>query len=155
MTDAPDLAILLAASYRALVDRLQDAMSADDLADMRPTYGFVIRAVDAESPTVGRLAELLEVTKQAASRLADDMQKHGFLDRVADPADRRRQNLVLTAKGKRVRKRALDVSEALEAELIQVVGPKDVAGLRRTLMAMLAADGALDEVLAKRARPVW
>src|SRR3954454_3403866 len=113
--DEPDLAILLAAGYRAVVDRLQDAMSADDLAAMRPTYGFVIRAVDAEQPTVGRLAELLEVTKQGAPpRLADDMEKHGFLERVADPADRRRQRLRLTATGRRVRKRALRVSEAIE-----------------------------------------
>src|SRR3954462_15506473 len=125
--DEPDLAILLAASYRALVDRLQEAMRDDDLAAMRPTYGFVIRAVDAEEPTVGRLAELLEVTKQAASRLADDMQKHGFLERVADPTARRRQRLRLTTKGRRVRKRALGVSEKLEAEILAKLGADDAA----------------------------
>jgi DNA-binding MarR family transcriptional regulator len=153
--DQPDLAILLAASYRVLVDRLQEAMAADDLAAMRPTYGFVIRAVDAEEPTVGRLAELLEVTKQAASRLADDMEKHGFLERVADPADRRRQRLGLTTKGRRVRKRALGVSEALERDLVEAVGADDAAALRRALLALVTSGGALDDVLAKRARPVW
>ena len=151
----PDLAILLAASYRAVVDRLQDAMRDDDLAAMRPTYGFVIRAVAAEEPTVGRLAELLEVTKQAASRLADDMEKHGFLERVADPADRRRQRLRLTATGRRVRQRALGVSDALEAELAASVGADDVAALRRALIALVTSGGALEDVLAKRARPVW
>jgi len=153
--DQPDLAILLAASYRVVVDRLQEAMADDDLAAMRPTYGFVIRAVDAEEPTVGRLAELLEVTKQAASRLADDMEKHGFLERVADPADRRRQRLRLTTMGRRVRKRALGVSEALEAELVDAVGPRDAAALRRALLALVTSGGALEEVLAKRTRPVW
>ena len=39
---------------------------------MRPSFGFVLRAVAAEEPTVSRLAELLGVTKQAASRLVDD-----------------------------------------------------------------------------------
>jgi DNA-binding MarR family transcriptional regulator len=154
-TDEPDLAILLAAAYRVLVDRLQDAMRDDDLAAMRPTYGFVIRAVDAEQPTVGRLAELLEVTKQAASRLSDDMEKHGFIERVADPADRRRQRLRLTATGRRVRKRALGVSEAIEAELAAAVGADDVAALRRALIALVTSGGALEDVLAKRARPVW
>ena len=153
--DQPDLAILLAASYRVVVDRLQEAMADDDLAAMRPTYGFVIRAVDAEEPTVGRLAELLEVTKQAASRLADDMEKHGFLERVADPADRRRQRLRLTTMGRRVRKRALGVSEALEAELVDAVGPRDAAALRRALLALVTSGGALEDVLAKRAKPVW
>src|SRR5919206_4161645 len=93
VTDFPDLAILLAAGYRALADRLQTDMRSAGLADMRPSYGFVIRAVAAEEPTINRLAELLEVTKQAASRMADEMERDGFIERHADPDDRRRLRL--------------------------------------------------------------
>ncbi|MEA2479059.1 MAG: hypothetical protein QOJ07_981 [Thermoleophilaceae bacterium] len=155
MTNEPDLAILLAASYRALTDRLGEAMRAADLAQMRPTYGFVIRAVAAEEPTVGRLAELLEVTKQAASRIADDMQRDGFLERVADPGDRRRARLRLTARGRRVRERALATSAAMERELVEELGADKVAALREALLALVIRGGALEDVLARRARPAW
>ena len=69
---------------------------------MRPTYGFVIRAVAAESPTINRLAELLDVSKQAASKLADEMHRAGFLERTEDTADRRHTRLTLSRKGKAV-----------------------------------------------------
>jgi hypothetical protein len=54
-----------------------------------------------------------------------------------------------------VRRRALKVSEAIEAELAQTVGTKDVAALHRALTALVTSGGALDDVLAKRAKPVW
>jgi DNA-binding IclR family transcriptional regulator len=38
---------------------------------------------------VTRLAEMLRVSKQAASRLADDMVALGFVERAADAGDRR------------------------------------------------------------------
>jgi DNA-binding MarR family transcriptional regulator len=150
----PDLAILVAASYRAVADRLQHDMERAGLGDMRPTYGFVIRAVAAEGPTINRLAELLEVTKQAASRLADDMEHAGFIERTQDPNDRRSLRLTLTPKGKRVRKRALATSAAIEAELESEVGAEAVAALRRALLALVTREGALEDVLARRARPV-
>jgi DNA-binding MarR family transcriptional regulator len=73
---------------------------------MRPSFGFVIRAVAAEEPTVGRLAELLGTTKQAASKLSDDMVRRGYLLREIDRQDRRRTRLRLRAKGRRVHERA-------------------------------------------------
>jgi DNA-binding MarR family transcriptional regulator len=150
----PDIAILVAAGYRAVADRLRRDMERAGLGDMRPAYGFVIRAVAAEEPTINRLAELLEVTKQAASRLADEMERAGFISRTPDPNDRRSLRLRLTAKGKRVRKRALATSAAIEAELRSELGDDEVAALRRGLLALVTSEGALEDVLARRARPV-
>ena len=69
----PDFAILITAANRCIADRLLDAVATAGGDRMRPSFGFVLRAVAAEEPTVSRLAELLGVTKQAASRLVDDM----------------------------------------------------------------------------------
>lgn len=150
----PDLAILVAASYRAVADRLQRDMERAGLGDMRPAYGFVIRAVAAEEPTINRLAELLEVSKQAASRVADEMERAGFIEREPDPNDRRSLRLRLTAKGKRVRRRALATSAAIEEELRSEVGADAVAALRRGLLALVTREGSLEDVMARRARPV-
>ena len=113
----PDFSILLVAANRCVADRLGAAVATVGGETMRPSFGFVIRAVAAEQPTVSRLAELLGVTKQAASRLADDMVSLGYLDRAGDPDDRRRTQLQLTALGERVRARARAESETMEAEL--------------------------------------
>jgi DNA-binding MarR family transcriptional regulator len=152
MVDEPDLAIILVAANRCLNDRLVGAVRETGARDIRPAFGFVIRAVDAEEPTVGRLAELLGVTRQAASKLADEMVERGYLLRASDPDDRRRTRLRLSAKGRRVRQRAAAESEAIEAELREAVGDRAVAGLRRALLAFVEREGALDEVLALRSR---
>ena len=152
MIDEPDLAILLVAANRCLNDRLVGAVRAAGARDMRPAFGFVIRAVAAEEPTVGRLAELLGVSRQAASTVADEMVDRRSLLRRVDPADRRRTRLRLSAKGRRVRERAAAESEAIEDELRAAVGPRAVDGLRRTLVAFVEREGALEEVRALRSR---
>ncbi len=151
----PDLAILVVAAYRAVIDRLVAAMRDGGLGEVRPMNGFVIRAVAAERPTIQRLAELLDSSKQFASKIADEMVRAGFLRRVADPGDRRLSRLVLAARGERVLRRALATSAALERELARAVGPRGVAELRRALLALLARQGGLEDVRARRARPVW
>ena len=153
--DEPDLAILLAAAYRALTERLGEAMDARRIEGMRPSFGFVIRAVAAEEPTITRLAEMLDVTKQSASGLADEAERAGFIERLAVPGDRRTRHLRLTAKGRKVRATALAASDQLERELERALGPSAVAGLREGLLAIVTQSGALDDVLARRARLVW
>ncbi len=155
MTDAPDLAILLAAAYRTLTERLAAAMDDRGIEGMRPSFGFVIRAVAAEQPTITRLAEMLDVTKQSASALADDVERAGFVARAAVPGDRRSRHLRLTAKGETVRATALAASQQLERELEAELGAAGLDAMRAGLLALVAASGDLDRVLARRARLVW
>jgi DNA-binding MarR family transcriptional regulator len=151
----PDLAILVVAAYRAVIRCLMAAMEEAGIPEMRPAYGFVIRAVAAEQPTIGRLAAMLDTTKQNASKLVDGMVAHRLLDRVVDPEDARRTRLRLAAKGQRVMATALAASEAMEAELEAVVGPAEVRAFRRGLTALVERDGTIEDVAARRARPVW
>jgi DNA-binding MarR family transcriptional regulator len=153
--ESPDLAILLAAAYRALTERLGEAMDAGHIDGMRPSFGFVIRAVAAEEPTITRLAEMLDVTKQSASGLADEAVRAGFVKRAVAEGDRRTRHLRLTAKGRKVRETALAASDRLERELEDAIGAGAVAGLRAGLVAIVSQSGALDDVLARRARLVW
>jgi DNA-binding MarR family transcriptional regulator len=149
----PDLVILVAGAYTAVTERLERELAARRIHGMRPSYGFVIRAVHAEEPTVNRLAELLAVTKQSASKLADDMIRAGFLARRPDPDDRRRVRLVLTGRGQAVRRSALMTSEKLEAELQRALGARGVPALRKALLALVEQEGGLDAIAARRPRP--
>ncbi len=148
----PDLAILITAANRCLADRLGQAVATAGGEAMRPSFGFVLRAVAAEQPTVSRLAELLGVTKQGASRLADDMVNLGYLERNEDPADRRRTRLRLSAAGERIRARALAESHAIEDELRQRFGNTKVRHLRALLTDFIEHHGGADELAAQRSR---
>jgi DNA-binding MarR family transcriptional regulator len=148
----PDFAILLVAANRCVADRLGAAVATVGGEAMRPSFGFVIRAVAAERPTVSRLAELLGVTKQAASRLADDMVTLGYLERFGDPEDRRRTQLELSPRGERIRARAREESQAMEAELRGRFGDAAVAQLRALLTDFVERHGGADELAANRAR---
>ena len=151
MTD-PDLAILITAANRCVADRLLEAVATAGGEAMRPSFGFVLRAVAAEEPTVSRLAVLLGVSKQAASRLADDMVSLGYLERRGDPADRRRTHLHLTPAGTRVRARALEESRRMEAELLERFGDDRVRHLRALLIDFVERHGGAEELAAQRSR---
>ena len=119
---------------------------------MRSSYGFVLRAVAAEEPTVSRLAELLGVSKQAASKLADDMVTAGFLRRGGDPSDRRRTPLRLTELGQQVRSRALAESQAMEDELRATFGDAATEQFRLLLTDFVERHGGGPEIAARRSR---
>ena len=148
----PDFAILITAANRCVADRLVDAVAAVGGDRMRPSFGFVLRAVAAEEPSVSRLAELLGVTKQAASRLVDDMVTLGFLQRSDSPGDRRQKRLHLSPTGERIRERALAESREMEEELRRRFGDAQVDGLRQLLIHFVECLGGGDELAARRSR---
>jgi DNA-binding MarR family transcriptional regulator len=148
--DEIDLAILIAAANRVLTDRLLSAMDEAGL-QMRPNWGYVIRALHDHPLPLARLAELLDVTKQAAQQTVDDMQAAGLVVREEDPADGRRKLLALTEPGRRVRATALTVSAQLERE----IGPTNTRVLRAALLGMIERHGDLEHVTARRSRALW
>ena len=114
---------------------------------MRPSWGYVIRALHAEPLPLARLAELPR--RDQAGRAAD-RRRHGR--RRAGGAPRRsrrrpRKLLALTADGRRVRATALLVSAAIEAEL-----GEDAPAVRRALLGMAERHGDLEHVRAGRSR---
>ena len=148
--DEPDLAVLIAATARVVTDRLLAAMAENELT-MRPAWGYVIRALHDEPMPLSRLAEVLDVTKQAAQQTVDDMAAAGLVERRDDPADRRRRLLALTADGRRVRATALAVSSTIERE----IGSAGARALRTVLLGIVERHGDLAHVQARRSRALW
>lgn len=148
----PDLAILLTGATRVVADRLGAAVEAAGVSDMRTPYGFVVRALADGGCTLTELAAMLDVTKQTAIKLVDEMEGRGFLVREPDPRDRRAKLLVLTPKAERVREAALAASVALERELVGAVGESEVRAARVALLALLELHGGLEQALAGRSR---
>jgi DNA-binding MarR family transcriptional regulator len=150
-----DLAILVVGAARVVSDRLGDAVARSGIEDMRPPFGYVIRALADRDRTLTELAALLGVSKQAAIKVVDEMQARGFLTRDTHPDDRRLKLLQLTAKGRKVRRVALDGSHKIEKDLRAEIGDAAMNELRRGLEQLLAQHDALDDARAGRSRALW
>ena len=137
---------MVVGANRFITDRLNAAVAAAGIADMRAPYGYVIRALHGERLGLTELAERLGVTKQAAIKVVDEMEARGFLTREPHPSDRRAKHLTLTERGLAVRAAALAERHRMEAELRAALGDPDGDALRR----VLAEFG-----VGARARPVW
>src|SRR5262249_47557798 len=94
------LARLLAMAYRQLIDDLHDRLAAAGHADVRPAFGYVLLAVRDEPAMGANIAALLGVTKQAASKLIDEMERGGYVRRLAHRNDGRAKAIAITARGK-------------------------------------------------------
>jgi DNA-binding MarR family transcriptional regulator len=151
----PDLAILIVAAARVVADVLGPAVAAAGVEDIRPQFGFVLRAAGENGVTLTELADRLAMTKQAAIKVVDEMERRGLVERRAHPEDRRAKLIAPTERGLLVRKAALMASRRMERDLRRVTGDADVDALRRALAELLGRHGGLEDALAGRARPVW
>lgn len=97
----------------------------------------------AEAMQQKELAARLLVTKANVTGLVDRLVERGWVERQADPADGRAHRVVLTRVGRRVAQRAIEVRQALIAEIFEVLTPAE----RETLTELAKRVGARVEEL--------
>jgi DNA-binding MarR family transcriptional regulator len=74
---------------RDLRQRVTAALHARGFTDYRTTYHDVFMLMGPEGNRVGELAKWAGITRQAMSEMLADLERLGFVERVADPTDRR------------------------------------------------------------------
>jgi DNA-binding MarR family transcriptional regulator len=104
----------------------------------------VIRRHEGLSQT--ELADYLDMEPIAVGRVVDRLEKTGFVERRADPADRRRWRLHLTAKAHAIVDEMEVIGAGLREEVLHGVKPGDFDALLRVLAQikdnLVALDGA-------------
>ncbi len=144
--DAQSLAFGLLAASRALVDGVDAGVRARGFADIRPAHGFAFSRLSAGGATITELAEHLDVTRQAAAQLVDELIAKGYVERRPHPRDARARLILLTSKGWACTRAA----EAAIADTLRrweaVLGPERLRALRDDLL-QVAPGGPL--------RPTW
>jgi DNA-binding MarR family transcriptional regulator len=83
------------------------------------------------------LARRVDVTKQAVGQALGELQRLGFVEIVADPADGRARLVRLTASGEAAYGHGHDVLAFYEAELAKRIGARQVRAVRAGLSQML------------------
>jgi DNA-binding MarR family transcriptional regulator len=144
--EAQALAFGLLAASRALVDGISAGVRARGFDDVRPAHGFAFSRLSAGGATITQLAEHLDVTRQAAAQLVDELIAKGYVERHPHPLDARARLVVLTEKGWACTRAAeAAISDTLRP-WEQELGPKRLRALRNDLLRV-APGGPL--------RPTW
>jgi DNA-binding MarR family transcriptional regulator len=86
---------------------------------------------------LGQLIRELKISKQAAGQLVDALVLRGYLERTMDPNDRRKLTVGLTERGRAAAAVQTSAREAIDAELLAVVGSEAVALTRRSLAVLI------------------
>ena len=98
------------------------------------------------------LADYLDMEPIPVGRVVDRLEKTGFVERRADPADRRRWRLHLTAKALAIVDEMEVIGAALREEALRGVAPADFEALLRVLTRLKDNLVALDDEAANEQR---
>ncbi len=103
--------------------------------DLRPGQFAVLTAIDHNpGVTQSDVCQLLGIQRPNFVAVIDDLEARGLARRTSSVADRRSNSLLLTAAGKRLLQRAVDLQREHENRLARRLGP----GGRQTLLELLS-----------------
>jgi DNA-binding MarR family transcriptional regulator len=131
---APEnLAILLREPFRIGSERLHERLAERGHPDVRPPHGNVFQYLDDDGTRVSVLAQRAQITKQSMAELVAHLERHGYVERVPDPTDRRAKLVRATARGREVYGVAREFVRDMEAEWTERLGTEKMRQLRELL----------------------
>jgi DNA-binding MarR family transcriptional regulator len=137
---APEnLAILLREPFRTMSARLMQRLVERGHPEVRFAHGNVFQYLDDEGTRVSLLAERAQVSKQAMAQLVAHLEAHGYVERVADPGDRRAKLVRATDRGRDVYTIARELMAEVDAHLTERLGEAKLRRLRALLAELDAA----------------
>jgi DNA-binding MarR family transcriptional regulator len=134
-----NLAILLREPFVAMTDLLMRRLAERGHPDVRYAHGTVFQWLDDGGTRVSVLADRARMTKQSMAELVAHLERHGYVERAPDPADRRAKLVRATARGREVFAIARETTQEVSARLDAELGAERVRALRETLEAVRAA----------------
>lgn len=142
------LARLFVMGAGQLIAQLHERLADEGWSDIRPSFGFVLARLREEPATITSLAAFLGITKQAGSKLIEQMDQAGLVEVGPHPSDARARLVTITPEGGRLRDAAERIYADLEAVWAREIGADAVEAMRRDLGAILRAtnDGELPPI---------
>jgi MarR family transcriptional regulator for hemolysin len=151
---ARDFGILLGLAYQGFVDALNAHLAAAGFTGVRPSYGYVFRALLEEDLTASQLAGQLRITPQGAAKIVAEMVAAGYVDRRSDPEDGRAKRLRLSDRGRRAVATARRFHASYERQLAETHGAERVAMLREVLAEVIQRDPIGSDAASRLLRPL-
>ena len=118
------------AVQRHMLERLHER----GFADFDAAYLSVFQYPGPQGARPSDLAVRLRISKQALNHLLGQLEKLGYLEREADPDDRRSKRVALTTRGNSAIRVIREAVAEIEASWAQQLGTKRFAELRQLLL---------------------
>ncbi|MER7546532.1 MarR family winged helix-turn-helix transcriptional regulator [Actinomadura sp.] len=141
-SDVPgfELPLRLFLAFRVIIDELHAELARQGHPDLRPMHGFVFQAIGPDGTTAVELGRRLGVSKQAAGKMVESLERAGYVERAADPRDARRKIVRLTARGTDSLVRAAQIFDRIRDDWVRALGADRVRALEEDLRRMTPAD---------------
>ena len=148
-----ELALLFPLGSRVVIEELHRQLAARGYDDVRPAHGFAFQRIARGGATGNELAAFLDITKQAASQMIDELEAKGYVTRQPNPDDRRGKHLALTARGYGCLHESATILGAIEAEWVAILGAERLVALRADLRRLITATAG--GTMPTQFRPAW
>lgn len=135
-----ELPLRLLMAFRVLIDEVHAELARQGHPDLRPMHGFVFQAIGPHGTTAVELGRLLGVSKQAAGKTIDGLERLGYVERGVDPNDARRKVVRLTARGVDSLAKSAAIFEDLRAKWAGALGAERLRALEEDLRTMTPGD---------------
>lgn len=133
---------LLAQAKDLMVHQLHRRLAAEGFEGIRYRHGSVFRFIDPEGSRLTVLAERSGLTKQALGEVVTELERYGYVERTADPNDRRAKIIRLTDEGRKGQLAAARILKDIEQEWARHLGRDRITALRRTLEEVIGLETA-------------
>ncbi|MFV2194728.1 MarR family winged helix-turn-helix transcriptional regulator [Nocardiopsis sp. LOL_012] len=137
----------------AAASSVQDALATHGFADLRTSHGYVFQHLVEAEPTIGDLAEKLDMTPQGASKAVVELERLGYTERFPSPGDARVRRVRLTPRGRAAVEAARAARTETEERLRRRLGDDALHTLRSLLTDILDEFGAAAAVRRREVRP--
>jgi len=131
-TDGNDPIGFLMHDVSRLIRQRFDARSRK-LGVTRPQWRALLNLAHDPGMTQAELAERIEVERITACRMVDRLAEAGFVERRADPADRRVWRLHLLPPARAIVDKLATIGSAIEAEALSHIGDEEARQLTASL----------------------
>jgi DNA-binding MarR family transcriptional regulator len=137
----PPTSALLQGAYRRLARRIFQHVVGAGFSDLRHSHGRLLEGLSSvDGQRLNELASRAGMTPQSMGELVDDLERLGYVERRADPADRRAKRVHLTKKGRSTRAATAQAVTDMEARLEALLGHATYLRLRAVLRRIVDAD---------------
>lgn len=129
---------LLRHARTAYGSAMRAALAEAGCSDMPKDGMYVVGglALGGGEVPLSKLIGELGVSKQSAGQLVDTLVLRGYLERAANPDDRRRVSITLTERGRGAAAAQAAAREKVDAALLERVGADCVMEMRRALAVL-------------------
>lgn len=143
--ERPNVGILLRGPFQEIVRRIAQGLAEAGFDDIRPAHTTVFQHIKAEGSRLSELAEGAQITKQSMGYLVDYLEEHGYVERRADPSDRRASLIFLTERGWAEVREALRIIAAIEQDWARQLGKQRMEQLRELLTELNTSARSRDQ----------